>query len=606
MATKITGTNTAAAPGVTGDDTDTGLFYGTNEIGFSTGGTSRLTLDSSGFLNVPDNGKIRFGTGNDLAIYHDGSTASVIDAKAGDYLYIYSDNLRLNTKTGAEKYITGTLNGAVELYFDNSLKFETQGGGIKISGGDSGGSTIIGDVFFDNGNQAGKDIDWDQSTATWTFYDNTKLQCGTGGDLQIFHDGTDSYVKHDLASGFLKLVGDAIKLESDTSNELYLRADKDAGISLYYDNSKRFETIAGGASVTGELHVSSHIDGNDSTKIKLGTGDDLQIYHNGSSSQVNDTGGDLYIQSNTINFRDWSNGDMMIKATSNAAVDLYHNNSKTFSTDSQGVIIQGIEGEHGVIYLNADEGDDNADQWGIVASKDTSKFTIQNFSSGGWEKNIECDGDGEVKLYANNTLETRIVTDGLKWGAKANSGDNTTNGGDVGGKLSDGWTYIVSDGSTGGNTPWTWYNKNASYDRYMAYVRFDGGIMSHQSNDGDLCDERIKQDFDTVPSQWDNIKNIDLKKFRYKNEPSDAKLKVGVVAQQVETIYPDLVEEDWPIGDANPNTHEVNSGAFYKSVKKDQLLMYSLKALQEAMAKIETLETNNTALTARVTALEAG
>jgi len=46
MATKISGTNTAANPGITGDDTDTGLFYGTNEIGFSTGGTSRLTLDS--------------------------------------------------------------------------------------------------------------------------------------------------------------------------------------------------------------------------------------------------------------------------------------------------------------------------------------------------------------------------------------------------------------------------------------------------------------------------------------------------------------------------------------------------------------------------------
>jgi hypothetical protein len=52
MATKITGTNTAAAPGVTGDDTDTGLFYGTNEIGFSTGGTSRMTLDSSGKVGI--------------------------------------------------------------------------------------------------------------------------------------------------------------------------------------------------------------------------------------------------------------------------------------------------------------------------------------------------------------------------------------------------------------------------------------------------------------------------------------------------------------------------------------------------------------------------
>ena len=130
----------------------------------------------------------------------------------------------------------------------------------------------------------------------------------------------------------------------------------------------------------------------------------------------------------------------------------------------------------------------------------------------------------------------------------------------------------------------------------MWYLKFDGGVMNHQSNNGDLCDERIKQDFGTVSSQWNNIKNIDLKTFRYKDEPSDAKLKIGVTAQQVETIYPDLVEEDWPIGDADPNTHEKNTGDFYKSVKKDQLLMYAVKALQEAQARIETLETKVAAL----------
>ena len=52
MATKITGTNTAAAPGVTGDDTDTGLFYGTNEIGFSTSGTERVRIAASGQIGI--------------------------------------------------------------------------------------------------------------------------------------------------------------------------------------------------------------------------------------------------------------------------------------------------------------------------------------------------------------------------------------------------------------------------------------------------------------------------------------------------------------------------------------------------------------------------
>ena len=52
MGTKITGTNTAAYPGITGDDTDTGLFYGTNEIGFSTSGTERVRIAASGQIGI--------------------------------------------------------------------------------------------------------------------------------------------------------------------------------------------------------------------------------------------------------------------------------------------------------------------------------------------------------------------------------------------------------------------------------------------------------------------------------------------------------------------------------------------------------------------------
>ena len=105
MATKITGTNTAAAPGVTGDDADTGLFYGTNEIGFSTGGTSRATLDSSG--------KFRLGSGNPTYNFEVQSTgfvetligstnasgAGIIldgdsngDGSGGDYAQIFHQN----------------------------------------------------------------------------------------------------------------------------------------------------------------------------------------------------------------------------------------------------------------------------------------------------------------------------------------------------------------------------------------------------------------------------------------------------------------------------------------------------------------------------------
>ena len=52
MATKISGTNTAASPAITGDDTDTGLSFGTDTVNISTGGSTRATVDADGDLGI--------------------------------------------------------------------------------------------------------------------------------------------------------------------------------------------------------------------------------------------------------------------------------------------------------------------------------------------------------------------------------------------------------------------------------------------------------------------------------------------------------------------------------------------------------------------------
>ena len=58
MTIKIQGTNTTAAPGITGGDTDTGVQFGTNEVKIVTGGTDRATVDSTG--NSLFNGEGKF------------------------------------------------------------------------------------------------------------------------------------------------------------------------------------------------------------------------------------------------------------------------------------------------------------------------------------------------------------------------------------------------------------------------------------------------------------------------------------------------------------------------------------------------------------------
>jgi len=199
---------------------------------------------------------------------------------------------------------------------------------------------------------------------------------------------------------------------------------------------------------------------------------------------------------------------------------------------------------------------------------------------------------GAVELFHNTTRVVKTNTYGLQVGLKAVNDDNN-HVATVGWALADDWTKVVFDGSVAANSPLTIRNQNATYNRYMCYFKYDGGFANYSANDINLCDERVKKDFADVSSQWNNIKNIGFKHFRYKEDSSSEPLKIGVVAQQIETVYPDLIDESWPQDDANPNTGE---GTFYKGVKEEQLLMYAVKALQEAQARIETLEAEVAAL----------
>ena len=100
---------------------------------------STLTYDGTN-LDLGDDKKIRIGASQDLQIFHDAGAGSNIRC-TGTKLEIRSDSLILQA-SNAEKYFTGTANGAVELYHDNSKKFETASGGVSVTGS----ATVSGDV----------------------------------------------------------------------------------------------------------------------------------------------------------------------------------------------------------------------------------------------------------------------------------------------------------------------------------------------------------------------------------------------------------------------------------------------------------------------------
>jgi len=93
-------------------------------------------------LDLVDNQKIRFGTGNDLEIFHSGSNSMIKDTGTGG-LNLATSRLNVNNAADNENMITATENGAVNLYHDNVKKLETASGGIALTGGAAANITTV-------------------------------------------------------------------------------------------------------------------------------------------------------------------------------------------------------------------------------------------------------------------------------------------------------------------------------------------------------------------------------------------------------------------------------------------------------------------------------
>ena len=103
-------------------------------------GETNLTFDGTN-LDLPDDKKIRLGTGNDLEIYHNGSHSIIEDVGTGK-LEIRSNGTGVDIqKENAEFMARFITDGAVELYHDHSKKLETTSGGLAVTGGIAIGGT---------------------------------------------------------------------------------------------------------------------------------------------------------------------------------------------------------------------------------------------------------------------------------------------------------------------------------------------------------------------------------------------------------------------------------------------------------------------------------
>jgi hypothetical protein len=156
-----------------------------------------------------------------------------------------------------------------------------------------------------------------------------------------------------------------------------------------------------------------------------------------------------------------------------------------------------------------------------------------------------------------------------------------------------GMSSIVNNQSSSPYRYFEGYSLNTSTQNIAIYT--NGDVKNTNNSYGAISDIKLKQDIVDAASQWDDIKSIRVRKYRFKSDPNGP-LQLGVIAQEVEQISSGLIEEHQDELRDEKGIVTGLSEETTKSVKYSILYMKAVKALQEAMDRIETLEAKVTAL----------
>jgi hypothetical protein len=309
------------------------------------------------------------------------------------------------------------------------------------------------------------------------------------------------------------------------------------------------------------------LQGSDSnTGISFGT-DEVNINTGGSTRATVDSSGNVGI--NTTSPAGANGKALTVYASDYPRLRLINDATGTGSGDGSGMFLNSDD-----LYIS------NEESAGVMLFR-TAAAERMRISDGG--------------SIAFGTTETSLISG---TGFKFNPGTTLPNIG------------LVVDSSTGGSSHIHLYNANATNNGFRFYVKSDGGINNFSANNSNLSDRNVKKDIAPAAGTWDCLKEWEIVNFRYKDQADDADLNMGVIAQQVAESCPEVVTV---FQEAKEATETEPAQEERLGVKDQQMMWMAIKALQESMERIETLETANAsqatiiaALDARLTALEGG
>ena len=552
----------------------------------------------------------------------DGTTLAL---SSGDMLIDVAGNIQLDADDNGETRFLDDGTGYLTLKKDgNNAVVQSQvSDGDLVLGGNDGGS-LISALTLDMSDAGTATFNHDiKVTGDILNVGSTDFTIDVSQDLNLDSGHGDFYFK-DGGSTFLNLY--------ESSDDTYFLNPRSDGDIIFQGNDGGSTIVAltldmsdiGTASFLGNVLLP------DGRAFIMGAGGDFQIYHESNVNIINAATSDQDIQ---FRGNDGGSGITALTLDMSDAGSAYFNNKVGINTTSPTGYLNvngnsavnnigfnltwgGVGGgQSGVVYgmkLAAQSNNSGSDTYGVfsqaaqgvggnscgVYGDNNINGLTQNSGSrsiGVWGKCVDnSSANGGSPYLANAQIKAGVL--GLV--TQTNSSSNSQNAAVVANNqcTSAAICYGVAIHTTAGPNA----VKGLEYDHngtVVLNIASTGNVTNTNNSYGAISDLKLKENISSASSQWDDIKAVQVKNYSLKTDELDAANRIGVIAQDLEASgMGGLVEDDvMPIMDedgiVDPTQTETT-----KQVKYSVLYMKAVKALQEAMTRIEALETKVTAL----------
>ena len=256
-------------------------------------------------------------------------------------IYSYPE-LPFNKLTGDDLFVVTDVDSTTDnptrsLSLDNVVKYikESAGSGVgtinRIPKFKNTGTTTLEDSILLQSASASVAVDGDL-----TFADNKKILLGGSSDLQLYHNATDSLIEN--------ITGDIDIINKATDKIVTIQATSDhTGTDVTDQYLALNPTFLSTVTNPGALFIYKDVlMASDDLKIRMGAGQDLEIYHDATDSRIINSTGDLIVDTGTLRVRNAAGAKKVIVANS-TSVELYHNDVKKLETTSAGITVTGTQ-----------------------------------------------------------------------------------------------------------------------------------------------------------------------------------------------------------------------------------------------------------------------